>query len=375
MINVSRLYCGIENSSDRFRYHSDEVIGPVVVYNCTNKCSQNCLHCYSRAGASAGELDTKQAKEFLHQLADIKAAVVLFSGGEPIERTDLLELIEYSRGLGLRCVISSNGNLITTEKAKQLFSAGVSYVGISIDGNRQTHDSFRGIAGSFDKAMNGIKACKDSGLKVGLRFTITNRNCDQVSEIFSLAAENKISRICFYHLISAGRATDNNLKCSNEQVRSALDSILENAVIFAARNVTEVLTVGNHADSGYILGRLKRERPALFEKNYELMRKFGGNKIGTKIFAVDACGNVHPDQFWRNLSMGNVLEQNLREILKNPFDIFNGQTAPERCRKCQWLKICGTNMRDGVLEPGCYLNDDEIDYIATKALRHEENKV
>ncbi|MEN6385452.1 MAG: radical SAM protein [Phycisphaerales bacterium] len=143
MINVSRLYCGIESSSDRFRYHTDKPKGPIVVYNCTNKCGQNCLHCYSRAGAACNELNTGQAKDFLRQLADIKAAVVLFSGGEPLERADLFELLEFSKSLGLRCALSSNGNLITSEIAKKLLTAGVSYAGISIDGDKQTHDDFR----------------------------------------------------------------------------------------------------------------------------------------------------------------------------------------------------------------------------------------
>ncbi|MEN6385453.1 MAG: radical SAM protein [Phycisphaerales bacterium] len=204
-------------------------------------------------------------------------------------------------------------------------------------------------------------------MKAGIRFTITNRNFNQIEEIFKIASENEISRICFYHLISAGRAVDNNLKCNKEQVRSALNDILKYSELYSNR-VNEVLTVGNHADGGYILSRLRREKPALFEKNYELMKKFGGNKIGTKIFAVDAGGEVHPDQFWRNFSMGNVTKQNLKEILEKYFDIFSDKTilAPDRCKKCKWLKICGTNMRDGVLEPECYLNGEEI----TQPLRH-----
>lgn len=361
MINVSRLYCGIESPSDRVRFNSES--GAVAVYNCTNKCSQNCLHCYSKAGTFGGkELDTEAAKDLLKQLAEIKAAVVLFSGGEPLERADLFELLEYSKNLGLRTVLSTNGNLISSQTAGKLFAAGVKYAGISIDGTQETHDSFRGIKGSFEAALNGIKNCRDNGVKAGLRFTITNRNYNQIGEIFGIAAKNQISRICFYHLISAGRAAENNLKCTNEQTRQVLDNIMKYSQEFAPLGITEVLTVGNHADSGYILNRLKKENSNLYYKSYKLLEKFGGNKIGTKIFAVDAEGNVHPDQFWKQFTMGNIREQKLNEILRNSFKMFNDKTvfAPDRCKRCRWLNICGTNLRDGVLEPKCYLNDEEI---------------
>ncbi len=362
MINVSRLYLGIENPSDRFRYHSESESGPIVVYNCTNKCSQNCLHCYSKTGLTANELDTPQAKQLLTQLAEVKCPVVLFSGGEPLERTDIFELLDFSHRLGLRTVLSTNGNLIDSEIAQKLFDTGVNYVGISIDGSQKTHDDFRGIKGSFEKAVAAIKFCKTVSLKTGLRFTITNRNYNQVCDIFSLAAELNVQRICFYHLISAGQAAKNNLKCTAPQIRQTLNAILDCAQDYAAKEVTEVLTVGNHADGPFILNRLKHQNTPQYGKTLNLLTKFGGNKIGTKIFAIDAAGNVHPDQFWQNFSLGNVTEKKLKDIFENSSKIFMDKTvfAPTGCKKCSWLRICGTNMRDVHLEPACYLTDEEI---------------
>jgi radical SAM protein with 4Fe4S-binding SPASM domain len=362
MINVSRLYLSIENPSDKFRYHSDSKSGPVVVYNCTNKCSQNCLHCYSKTGLTANELDTPQAKQLLIQLSEIKCPVVLFSGGEPLERTDLFQLLDFSHLLGLRTVLSTNGNLIDSKIAKKLFDTGVNYVGISIDGNQKTHDDFRGIKDSFKKAVNAVKFCKDVGLKTGLRFTITNMNCNQIKDIFSLAEKLKVQRICFYHLISAGQAAKNDLKCTTPQIRQALNDIVDCAQDYAVKGVTEVLTVGNHADGPFILNRLKRQNPPQYEKTLDLLTKFGGNKIGTKIFAIDPAGTVHPDQFWQNFSLGNITEKKLKNIIADSFNIFNDKTvfAPPRCKNCLWLRICGTNMRDVHLEPACYLSDEEI---------------
>ena len=379
MINISKLYCGIENSSDSIRYRSDNGSGPVVVYNCTNKCNQNCLHCYSKTGLTVGELDTSQAKKLLKQLIGVKCPVVLFSGGEPLERADLFELLDFSRKLGLRTVLSTNGCLIDSQTAKKLADTGVSYAGISIDGIEETHDKFRSIKGSFTAAVNAVGFCKDVNLKVGLRFTITNRNFNQIKHIFSLAAQLNIQRICFYHLISAGQAVRNNLKCTNQQIRQALNDICDCAQHYAAKGVREVLTVGNHADGPFILSRLKQENLPLYEKSLGLLQKFGGNKIGTKIFAIDSAGNVHPDQFWQNYSLGNITETKLENILKNSFDIFKDKNlfSPDRCKRCRWLKICGTNVRftgrdyksnlsaeaEWFLEPNCFLNDEEISTI------------
>ncbi|MGB8227462.1 MAG: radical SAM protein [Sedimentisphaerales bacterium] len=371
MINISKLYCGIENSSDDFRYHSDNGKGPVVVYNCTNKCSQNCLHCYNKTEFSNGkELDTLQAKELLKQLKRIKCPVVLFSGGEPLERNDLFELLDFSRSIGLRTALSTSGNLIDFKIAKKLVSIGVNYVGISVDGTEETHDKFRGVSGSFMAAVNAVKFCKDVNLKTGLRFTITNLNFNQIRDIFFLAARLNIQRICFYHLISAGNAAKNNLKCTNQQIRQALNDICNCAQHYIKKGVTEVLTVGNHADGVFILNRLKRENSPLYQESFDLLQKFGGNKIGVKIFAIDPAGNVHPDQFWQNFSLGNIAESNFENILNNSINIFKNKIpfAPQKCKKCKWLNLCGSNARftgddfksKWFLEPDCYLNDEEM---------------
>ncbi len=371
MINISRLYCGIENPSDEFRYRSDDKSGPVIAYNCTNRCNQNCLHCYSKTGfVSDRELDTAQAKELLKQLSVIKCPVVLFSGGEPLERDDIFELLDFSYKLGLRTVLSTNGCLIDSEIAKNLIRTGVSYVGISIDGNQKTHDDFRRTKNGFKRAMNAVKFCKDTALKVGLRFTITNRNFNQIRDIFSLAVKLNVARICFYHLISAGNAARNNLKCSAEQVRQALNDILDCAQAYAAKGVTEVLTVGNHADGPFILNRLKQGNSPLYEKSLGLLQKFGGNKIGVKIFAIDPQGSVHLDQFWQNFSLGSVTKQSLEDILEKSLNIFEDKSlfAPARCKKCKWLNLCGTNARflgkdyksSWICEPMCYLSVQEI---------------
>ncbi len=221
MIGISKLYCGTVEPSDALRYgrHSKELPShllqfaadkkPVVVWNMTKACNLRCLHCYAlaTAGPSPQELSTAEAKALIDDLSAYGAPVILFSGGEPLMRPDLPELARYAVGQGMRAVISTNGTLITADKAKELKEIGLSYVGVSLDGMREVHDRFRGVEGAFDQAIAGIRNCLAAGLKVGLRFTVFKHNAAEVPAVFDLLEREGIPRVCFYHLVYAGRGT------------------------------------------------------------------------------------------------------------------------------------------------------------------------
>ncbi|MFW6241270.1 MAG: radical SAM protein, partial [Thermodesulfobacteriota bacterium] len=200
MIGISKLYCGTVEPSDAIRYgrQSGELPShllqfskdkkPVVVWNITRRCNLRCLHCYAHARDQhfADELSTDEGRALLDDLADFGVPVVLFSGGEPLMRKDLPDLAEYAVKKGMRAVISTNGTLITREKAKMLKEIGLSYVGVSLDGMEEVHDRFRGMEGAFQSAMKGIANCQAEGIKVGLRFTINKFNVGEVPAIFDL---------------------------------------------------------------------------------------------------------------------------------------------------------------------------------------------
>ena len=133
---------------------------------------------YAQAETDKGTdpISTAQAKNMIDDLAAFGAPVFLFSGGEPCLREDLVELMHYAKQAGMRVVISTNGTLITPELARQFADVGLSYVGVSFDGDRATHDAFRGVPGSFNLALQGVKNAQAAGIKVGLRFTINKRN-------------------------------------------------------------------------------------------------------------------------------------------------------------------------------------------------------
>jgi len=379
VINISKLYCGLSGESDHLRYSADNSFGPVVVYNCTAGCNLNCLHCYSSSGAPDcnDELTTAQAKRMLQQIGQMNCPVVLFSGGEPMLRDDLFELLNEAQQLGLRTVISTNGTLIDILAAKKLAEAGVSYVGISIDGDQEFHDSFRRAPGCFKAAIRGVENCIKAGMKTGLRFTITKANAERVPVIFDIAASVGVRRICFYHLIRAGRAkTLENQAPTAEQTRQVVDVIIERTQDFVARAlVDEVLTVDNHADGPYLLLKMKRQNNPRYEQARKSLLANGGNRVGEKIGCVGWNGDVYPDQFWRNYSLGNVNRSPLKAIWQNAGDpVLNklrnkSRFADARCLKCRWFALCKGNYRflgDSpedrywLNEPACYLKDEEI---------------
>ena len=207
MIGISKLYCGTVEPSDALRYgrqsgrlpshllqfSADKK--PVVVWNVTRACNLRCHHCYAAAGAPArDELTTQEGRALIDDLADFGVPVLLFSGGEPLARPDLPELLDHAVSRGMRAVLSTNGTLIDTAKAAELSRVGLSYVGISLDGLRATNDRFRGVEGAYAQALEGIRACKAAGIKVGLRYTITTANVGDLPDVFDLLEAEAIPR-------------------------------------------------------------------------------------------------------------------------------------------------------------------------------------
>jgi len=379
MINISKLYCGLAGESDDLRYSADNSFSPVIVYNCTSRCNLACLHCYSSSESDDcnSELTTAEAKQLLSQLSEVNCPVVLFSGGEPLLREDLFELLAEAKRLRLRTVISTNGTLIDSDTANKLAERGVGYVGISIDGQERFHDEFRKSKGSFKSAVAGVENCRKAGLKTGLRFTITKQNAGQIPAVFDIAASRGVRRICFYHLIRAGRAKElNGPALTAEQTRRAVDTIIEKTDDFVKKAmVDEVLTVDNHCDGPYLLLKMQKENNQCYEKAARLLLANSGNRIGEKIGCVGWDGSVHADQFWRNYRLGNIKEKTFKQIWENANEPVLGKLrdksrfADARCLKCKWLDLCKGNFRFlgskvdkqyWLNEPTCYLTDEEI---------------
>ncbi|WP_018084947.1 radical SAM/SPASM domain-containing protein [Desulfurispora thermophila] len=387
MISISRLYCGATGYGDTLRYAPGAAgarhgavqgHGPVVVWNMTRSCNLHCRHCYSSSETKqyAGEMSTREGRQFIEQLAAFRVPVLLLSGGEPLTRPDFFDLVQYALQLGIRVTVSTNGTLITPDMARQLKQAGVGYVGISLDGLAEVNDRFRGRRGAFQMALDGIRNCLAAGQRVGLRFTINRHNYQQVDDIFHLVKEENISRICFYHLVYSGRGSSMvEEDISHQETRAVVDKIMAHtAALHASGRPVEVLTVDNHCDAIYLYLKLKEQDEQAAARARELLLVNGGNRSGVAIGAVDWAGNVYPDQFTRQHVLGNVLQTPFASIWQGDHPLLRGlrerkRLLKGRCAACRWLDYCNGNFRARAeavtgdfwaADPACYLTDEEI---------------
>lgn len=385
MIGVTKLLCDSENFGDTLRYTHGaakqrngvaEGRGPVVVWNCTQSCNLKCIHCYANSENKKyeGEMTLEESKAFIDDLAEFKVPVILFSGGEPLLRENFFEILKYASEKGIRSTISTNGTFLDKKTCLKIKEVGVGYVGVSLDGIGAKHDEFRRTKGAFDKALLGIRNCVEIGQKVGLRFTINKHNYNQLEEIFQLIKKENIPRVCFYHLVYSGRAEEMREEdITHEEARAAMDLIMEKAIELGPK--VEILTVDNHADVVYLYLQAKKKYPEKAEKILKLMKMNGGNRSGMAFGNVDFKGNVHPDQFTAQYTIGNVMDRRFSEIwTSTDSDIMLGLKDRKpllkgRCAKCEWLAVCNGNFRSRAeavtgdfwgSDPACYLTNEEI---------------
>ena len=389
MISVTKLLFATEYFGDSLRYTDNahkarngvrEGMGPVVVWNSTRTCNLKCRHCYMSSDAKKyqNELTTAEAKQFIDDLADFNVPVLLFSGGEPLIRPDFFELADYAAKKGVRPTLSTNGTLITPEVARKIKDIGVGYVGISLDGLREVNDKFRGKAGAFEAAMNGIKNCVAVDQRVGLRFTINHHNIQELENIFDFIEEENINRVCFYHLVYSGRGNQMmDEDVTAEESRRAMDIIIRRTRDFEERGLKkEILTVDNHCDGVYMyLKALQEGKDELAQQIKKYIAMNGGNRSGMAFAEVDPLGYVHPDQFTQHHTLGNVRERKFGDIwhdTTNPIMAGLKDRKPllkGRCSKCKFLDNCNGNFRTRAeartgdfweSDPSCYLTDEEI---------------
>ncbi|NLF45995.1 MAG: radical SAM protein [Syntrophomonadaceae bacterium] len=388
MIGCTKLLCGTATVSEAIKFNRTDNIPPqflqfsdknrpLVVWNTTNRCNLRCKHCYINAEDIdySNELTHDEAREFIRDLAAMRAPVLLFSGGEPLLRKDLFELGRYAVDMGLRAVISSNGTLIDDEMAQKIKMAGFQYVGISIDGAPETHDDFRNKKGAFDEALRGVKACQKIGIKTGVRFTVNKHNQQDLPEIFDILKNEGIPRFCMYHLVYAGRGEQMiEMDTTLDEKRKILELVSQKTVELHNQGVeVEILTTDNHADGIYLLNQIRRRQPERSEEIIKLLEMHGGCSAGTKFANVDPQGNVHPCQFWQDYSVGNIREKPFSEIWTSDDEMMVKLREKEKhvtgkCGSCNYKSLCaGCRIRARAVygdiwaeDPACYLTAEEL---------------
>lgn len=352
--------------------------GPVVIWNLIRRCNLNCRHCYSISTDTdfKGELSDAEVLTVMRDLYDFGVRVLILSGGEPMLRPGVFELSRQAKAMGFYVGLSTNGTLIDSENVKDIAAVGFDYVGISIDGMRDTHDRFRRCEGAFDDSLQGIRLCRDQGLKVGMRFTLTRDNAADLPALLTLMEREAIDKFYLSHLNYAGRGNKNRDSAVHRMTREAMDLLFETAWrdVHRGRN-TEFVTGNNDADGVYLLHWVADRYPERLGVIRERLDRWGGNATGVNIANIDNLGNVHPDTMWWQHDLGNVRERPFSAIWQDRSDPLmaglNQRPRPVtgRCATCSYLGICNGNTRVRAYQtsgdwwaedPGCYLTDAEI---------------
>ncbi len=359
------------------RFETAAKNAPVVIWNICMHCNMHCPHCYAAAVTTPAPTDLTHLEgiNLIDQLAEAGVRVVIFSGGEPLLRGDVFELIAHAKRRGISPQLSTNGVLIDEGVAEDLADVGVAYVGISIDGMERFNDAYRGMRGGFDAALRALHNAKRANMKTGLRMTLTQRNLDHLESMLEVAREVRVNRFYLSHLVYSGRgykvAHDD---LSREQQRSALTWLFEQAEsLLHTEPDMKIVTGSNDSDGVFLLDWIReRYGEAAAARVRELLLQRGGNSAGERILNIDSRGRVHPDQFWRSAVLGDIRKQPFAEILKHPLreqlrrrlEYLAGRRG-----SCSERAICRGSHRERALaihrdvwapDPACVMEDAEI---------------
>lgn len=351
---------------------------PVVIWNVLRRCNLTCKHCYSTSADIdfKGELDTAEALDVIDQLHAAGVKVLVLSGGEPLMRPDIFQLAERARQYGFYVALSTNGTLINESNIEHIAAAEFDYVGISIDGLPEIHDEFRQMQGGFAASMHAVKLCRQHHIRVGLRTTLTMHNHMQLPALLELMREYDVQKYYLSHLNYSGRGKrSSKIDAHWQMTRDAMNQIFDRAWDDVEQGIeTDFVSGNNDADAILLLQWAKRKVPQHYAQMEQMLRAWGGNASGAGVANIDNLGDVHPDTYWQQHTLGNVRKQSFSDIWFNKADPLLQQLRQHprqvkgRCGECRWLSICNGNTRTrawagGDLwaeDPGCYLSDEEI---------------
>ncbi len=353
--------------------------GPVVIWNLIRRCNLLCKHCYAISGDVdfPGELSFEQVCDVMDDLKRYGVPALILSGGEPLLRPDIFDIARRAKDMGFFTALSTNGVLIDEHNIKNIAAIGFDYIGISLDGIGAVHDAFRGMKGAYEKSLHALRLCRDAGIPVGVRYTMTLDNAHQFEHMIELVRRENIDRFYLSHLVYAGRGNKNRMDDADlARTRQTMHRLIEWAQEEAkAGSRRQIVTGNNDADGVYLLLWARQHYPDRAERLERVLRRWGGNQSGVMVANIDNVGDVHPDTMWWHYTLGNVKERPFSEIWEDISDpLMAGlkrrpRPVKGRCAECRYLGICNGNTRvraqqltgDAWAEdPACYLTDEEI---------------
>ena len=319
----------------------------IVSWNVTNACNMYCAHCYRDAGCKAEEeLSTAEAKKLLTEIARAGFKIMIFSGGEPLMRPDILELVSYASSLGLFPVFGTNGTLITREMAAKLKNAGARAMGISLDSlDAAKHDKFRSFPGGWQGAVDGMKNCKAAGLPFQIHTTVMDWNAPELEDMIDFAVEIGARAHHFFFLVPTGRAaTIEEESLRAEQYEDVLTRIMKKQqtvpVELKPTCAPQFLRIAAE------LGMKSRfHRGCLAGLSYCIISPKG--KVQPCAYLKEYLGDVREtpfDEIWKN----NAVLQKLRTMK------YDGG-----CGACKYQRVCGgCRARAAIYHNGDYMAEE-----------------
>ncbi len=317
----------------------------IISWNTTNQCNMFCDHCYRDASAKfEDELNTEEGKALLDEIAKAGFKIMIFSGGEPLMRPDIVELVKHATSLGLKPVFGTNGTLITPELAQELKAAGTMGVGISLDSlDPKKHDEFRRFQGAWEGAVRGMKNCKAAGLPFQIHTTVMDWNYDEALKITDFAVELGAVAHHFFFLVPTGRAVsieEESLRA--EQYEAILTDIMkkqqEVKIELKPTCAPQFMRIAKEMGMDLRFGR--------------------GCLAGTHYCIIGPKGLVQPCAYL-NMNLGDVRVTPFSEIWKNSPVLEELRTLKYKggCGSCRYKVSCG-----GCRARAAYYNDG--DYMA-----------
>jgi heme b synthase len=316
----------------------------LIFWELTKRCNLKCAHCRAEADNSSftGELKPDVIKRILDDIASFYSPIMVLTGGEPLYRNDIFEIAGYATGKGLRTALATNGTLIDKTIASEIKNSGISRVSISIDGtDAGAHDSFRGVAGAFDAALNGARLLRDAGVEFQFNTTITRRNVDHIEKILGLALKEKASALHVFMLVPVGcgiQIAETDM-ISAEKYEEVLNWFYERS---RSAGIEFKATCAPHYYR-IIRQRAKQEGRTLSFETDGMAAMTRGCLAGTGVCFISHRGEVQPCGYLP-VSVGNVMEKTFKEIWEKS-DLFltlrDYKTLKGKCGLCEYRAVCG----------------------------------
>lgn len=339
-------------------YNKERYVPLVMSYNITRECNMKCSHCYINATDKKleDELSTEEAKKVIDQIHQVSSPLLILSGGEPLLRQDIYELIEYGSKKGLKMGLGSNGYLIDDAVAKKLKAAGITTVSVSIDSSIPAqHDEFRGVAGAWEKSVNACKALRQNGILVQVNTTLTHDNYNQIDDIMTLAESIGVENFHLFFLVPTGRGvklTDISPEKYEEMITNTFAKVHKHKLNVKPSCAPQFMRIAQGM-------------------GLDMRQWVRGCLAGMHYCRIYPNGDVTPCPYLP-IKLGNVKEQGFKDIWFNS-EVFKNlrdlNTLKGKCGECQYKTLCG-----GCRARAYGLSADFIDYCGDLHVPAEQRK-